>query len=522
MRVKLTAKHPRPDSPSRQPVRPGAKRDATRRSAAQAPREGRDADQRAPAGRRPTPHPATPAGGNTTTASKRHGSVRADTPGNAVVPRRTAAGAPARADSGDRSDARDARRAPRLPGAASMPTPTSTSSSTSPSPDRRRTSARRLATAPTQARRTKRQDEVAAGEPFQGTDRGGRERGASAGKRTQAQAPARRDKPDHAGRKPRQSPAQALAERIGARSTAERSPARSPRERGGGTQQVKRAPMDWTRASRPRADAGLPRHDIHRGIEADVPGQMRLSKRMSELGLCSRREADEWIEKGWVRVDGQIVDTLGAKVTAAQHIDVLPNARAAQARQVTIVLNKPVGYVSGQPEGDYPPAVALITPANRWSDDPAPTRFSATHLRSLAPAGRLDIDSTGLLVLTQDGRIAKQLIGEQSEVEKEYLVRVRYGTHTQQVERYFPIDKLAQLREGLSLDGVRLKPAQVDWQNGEQLRFVLREGRKRQIRRMCELVGLEVVGLKRVRIGQLVLGALPSGKWRYLRADEHF
>ncbi|WP_337689449.1 pseudouridine synthase [Mycetohabitans sp. B46] len=402
-----------------------------------------------------------------------------------------------------------------------MPPPTS-SSSTSPPPDRRHASARRLATAPTQARRAKRQDEVAASEPSQDTDRGGRARGASAGERTRAQAPARRDKPGHAGRKPRQSPAQALAERIDARGTAEQGAARGTRERGGGTRQAERASTDRTRPSRPRADAGVPRRDIRRGIEADVPGQMRLSKRMSELGLCSRREADEWIEKGWVRVDGQIVDTLGAKITATQHIDVLPHARAAQARQVTIVLHKPVGYVSGQPEDDYPPAVALVTPANRWSDDPAPTRFSATHLRSLAPAGRLDIDSTGLLVLTQDGRIAKQLIGEQSEVEKEYLVRVRYGTYTQQVDRYFPTDKLAQLREGLSLDGVRLKPAQVDWQNGEQLRFVLREGRKRQIRRMCELVGLEVVGLKRVRIGQLVLGALPSGKWRYLRADEHF
>ncbi|PPB84208.1 MULTISPECIES: pseudouridine synthase [Mycetohabitans] len=402
-----------------------------------------------------------------------------------------------------------------------MPMPTSTSSSTSLPPDRRR-AARRLDTAPTKAPRAKRQREVAAGEQSHGTDRGGRARSAGAGERTRAQALARRDKPGHLGHKPRQSPAQALAKRIGAQGTAEQGPARGAREQGGGARQAERAPTDRTRPSRPRADTGVPRRDIRRGIEADVPGQMRLSKRMSELGLCSRREADEWIEKGWVRVDGQIVDTLGAKVTATQRIDVLPNARAAQARQVTIVLHKPVGYVSGQPEDDYPPAVALVTPANRWSEDPAPTRFSATHLRSLAPAGRLDIDSTGLLVLTQDGRIAKQLIGEQSEVEKEYLVRVRYGTHTQQVDRYFPTDKLAHLREGLSLDGVRLKPAQVDWQNGEQLRFVLREGRKRQIRRMCDLVGLEVVGLKRVRIGQLVLGALPSGKWRYLRADEHF
>jgi 23S rRNA pseudouridine2604 synthase len=139
--------------------------------------------------------------------------------------------------------------------------------------------------------------------------------------------------------------------------------------------------------------------------------------------------------------------------------------------------------------------------------------FKAGHLRGLAPAGRLDIDSTGLLVLTQDGRIARKLVGDDSEVEKEYLVRV---------EGELSDAGLAQLRHGLTLDDVRLKPAKVSWQNEQQLRFVLREGRKRQIRRMCELVGLKVVGLKRVRIGSVTLGKLPVGKWRYLRPDEQF
>ena len=139
--------------------------------------------------------------------------------------------------------------------------------------------------------------------------------------------------------------------------------------------------------------------------------------------------------------------------------------------------------------------------------------FKPAHLRGLAPAGRLDIDSTGLLVFTQDGRVAKRLIGHDSEVEKEYLVRVE-GT----------LDDagLARLRHGLQLDGVKLKPAKVSWQNEHQLRFVLREGRKRQIRRMCELVGLIVTGLKRVRTGSVSLGPLPPGQWRYLRADESF
>lgn len=243
---------------------------------------------------------------------------------------------------------------------------------------------------------------------------------------------------------------------------------------------------------------------------------------MSELGLCSRREADEWIENGWVRVDGVRVDTLGARVRPDQHIEVTRDAQVAQARQVTILLHKPVGYVSGQPEAGYEPAVTLVTADNHWDGDGSTHRFSPSHLRALAPAGRLDIDSTGLLVLTQDGRIAKQLIGEQSGVEKEYLVRVSYGERTTDVDRHFPADKLALLRHGLSLDEVALKPAKVSWQNGEQLRFVLREGKKRQIRRMCELVGLQVVGLKRVRIGRVTLGPLPQGKWRYLAADEAF
>ena len=238
----------------------------------------------------------------------------------------------------------------------------------------------------------------------------------------------------------------------------------------------------------------------------------RLSKRMGELGLCSRREADQWIANGWVKVDGQVA-SLGTRVSPEARIEVDPAARVHQETQVTILLHKPVGYVSGQAEDGYEPAVVLVTPANRWSADPSPIQFRVDHLRGLAPAGRLDIDSTGLLVLTQDGRIARQLIGQDSKVEKEYLVRVE-GT--------LPGDGLRRLHHGLSLDGVRLRPAQVSWQNEHQLRFVLREGRKRQIRRMCEQVGLLVTGLKRVRSGKVLLGGLPSGKWRYLRPDEGF
>ncbi|MEW6416014.1 MAG: rRNA pseudouridine synthase [Pseudomonadota bacterium] len=240
---------------------------------------------------------------------------------------------------------------------------------------------------------------------------------------------------------------------------------------------------------------------------------VRLSKLMSERGLCSRREADTYIEKGLVFVDGRRITELGTKVDPACAIRLDTAASARQAGRVTILLHKPVGYVSGQPEPGYQPAVALITPDTRWRDDRSPRRFAREHLAGLAPAGRLDIDSTGLLVLTQDGRVAKQLIGDASDIEKEYLVRV---------EGRLDARGLALLNHGLSLDGRRLRPAKVAWQNADQLRFVLKEGRKRQIRRMCELVGLTVVGLKRVRIGRVRLGDLPPGQWRYLRADETF
>jgi 23S rRNA pseudouridine2604 synthase len=245
-------------------------------------------------------------------------------------------------------------------------------------------------------------------------------------------------------------------------------------------------------------------------MEENDNNNIRLSKRMAQLGLCSRREADSFIERGWVKVNGQIA-VLGQKVLPGERIELARELHQQQAMQVTIILNKPVGYVSAQAEHGYKPAISLITPENRWEEDKNRLSFSHKHLKGLAPTGRLDIESTGLLILTQDGRLAKQIIGEDSDIEKEYLVRVE-GTLIQ--------DGLKLLNHGLSLDGKTLQPAQVVWQNQDQLKFILKEGKKRQIRRMCELVGLKVTGLKRVRIGQLKLGALPQGQWRYLSATE--
>jgi 23S rRNA pseudouridine2604 synthase len=281
-------------------------------------------------------------------------------------------------------------------------------------------------------------------------------------------------------------------------------------------------PVRTAPQARPQAPARSPRRrddadDDYFEHTEHAPGSMRLSKRMSELGIASRREADEWIAKGWVRVDDQVVSELGSRVVVGQRITVDAKAKFQQAQRVTVLVNKPVGFVSGQAEDGYEPAVVLVTPANQWRDDRSGTRFLREHLKSLVPAGRLDIDSVGLLVLTQDGRIAKQLIGEDSEIEKEYLVRVAMADG-----RRLPESDLALLRHGLELDGEALRPAQVEWVNEDQLRFVLTQGKKRQIRRMCEAVGLQVLGLKRVRIGAVMLGDLPPGQWRYLRADEAF
>ena len=194
-------------------------------------------------------------------------------------------------------------------------------------------------------------------------------------------------------------------------------------------------------------------------------------------------------------------------------MQVAKQAERAIESRVTILINKPVGLVSGQAEDGYAPAVSLVTPENQWINDVAQISFEHKHLRGLAPAGRLDIDSVGLLVLTQDGRVAKALIGDKSDVDKEYLVRV---------EGELSAEGLKLLNHGLELDGVPLRKAKVTWQNEDQLRFVLTEGKKRQIRRMCELVGLNVVGLKRIRIGKVALGDLPTGMWRYLGEDEAF
>jgi 23S rRNA pseudouridine2604 synthase len=243
--------------------------------------------------------------------------------------------------------------------------------------------------------------------------------------------------------------------------------------------------------------------------------KVRLSKRLSELDLCSRREGDRLISKGLVLVDGKVVNTLGEKVYRHQRVELVEAGKRIQSKRRTILLNKPVGFVSHSDDNKfYSNATSLLLPENFWPKLDTQTNNFMLDRKGFAPAGRLDIESTGMLVLTQDGTVAKRLIGADNSIEKEYLVKVK-GQLTE--------NGMDALRNGrIVLYGKPLKKADVRWQNEDQLRFVLMEGKMRQIRKMCELVGLSVLQLQRVRIGRVSLGKLPLGHWRFLRNHERF
>ena len=220
--------------------------------------------------------------------------------------------------------------------------------------------------------------------------------------------------------------------------------------------------------------------------------KVRLSKLMSERGMCSRREADRYIEEGVVRVNGEIIDELGTRVD--------PNAEITLDREndkLSIAFYKPLGIVSTQPEKGYTTAVDLL------KDD--------LPIEKLSPCGRLDIDSQGLMIFTTDGSLAKAIIGENSPIDKEYLIRVDQE----------PTDaQIAKLRHGLSLDEKPLKRAKVTRNGPCRIKMILIEGKKRQIRRMCDAVDLHVIGLTRTRIGPVKLGDLEPAGWRHLNDYE--
>ncbi|MCF8508044.1 MAG: rRNA pseudouridine synthase [Hyphomonadaceae bacterium] len=233
---------------------------------------------------------------------------------------------------------------------------------------------------------------------------------------------------------------------------------------------------------------------------------VRVNKWLAQSGVCSRREADELIAAGAVLIDGERVSDAGRKISAGQTLVLNDRAELGLEAQISVMIHKPVGVVSAQPDPGQTPAARLLTSERQAGSGSVPSSRA-----SLPPLGRLDQDSRGLLMLSEDGVLAKAIIGPESEVDKEYVVTVA-GKVTR--------EKVQKLRHGLELDGRKLKPAKVTLQDVQVLRFVLNEGRNRQIRRMCELVELEVTDLIRVRIGPLLLGDLPEGKWRHLTAAE--
>ena len=241
-----------------------------------------------------------------------------------------------------------------------------------------------------------------------------------------------------------------------------------------------------------------------RTYDGDEP--VRVNKWLGQTGVCSRREADTLIANGLVSIDGETISDAGRKIQPGETLTLNDTAQAALASGMTLVLHKPVGYVSGQPDPGKIPAVRLLTKPNRIGEGEIPARDA-----SLPPIGRLDEDSRGLLLLSSDGVVAKAVIGPASELDKEYLVVVE-GLITE--------GKLSRLRYGMELNDKPLKPARVTQIGPQRMRFILDEGKYRQIRRMCELVGLEVVDLYRTRIGPLELGDLPEGRWRHLTNEE--
>ena len=235
----------------------------------------------------------------------------------------------------------------------------------------------------------------------------------------------------------------------------------------------------------------------------------RLSKRVAELAHCSRADADLYIEGGWVSVDGKVIEAPQHPVTD-ECIEIDPDAVLEAPEPATMLLHKPAGFDA---IGGRKPAAPLVKPTSRWAEDPSGIRQLQNHFIRLTPLVPLDTDASGLMVLTQNGRVWRRLTEDADQIEQEYIVEVSgeigpYG--------------LRRLNEGLSYQGRELLPCKVSWQNEFRLRFAIRAVRPGQIRDMCAQVGLQVVAMRRLRIGRFSLGKLPVGEWRYLPAGEKF
>ena len=239
------------------------------------------------------------------------------------------------------------------------------------------------------------------------------------------------------------------------------------------------------------------------------PEPIRLAKRVADLAQCSRAEAEQYIENGWVSVDGQVVEAPQHMVTT-ETVEIDPDARLEPAEPATILLHKPAGFdtISGRR-----PAAALVTPQTRWADDPTGMRLLQRHFVRLTPLVPLDSEASGLMVLTQDGRTWRRLTEDGDLIEQEFVVEV-----SGEIAPY----GLIRLNHGLSYNGRALPPCKVSWQNEIRLRFAIKGVQGGQLRDMCAQVGLDVVAIRRIRIGKIPLAKMPAGTWRYLPVGERF
>ena len=240
-------------------------------------------------------------------------------------------------------------------------------------------------------------------------------------------------------------------------------------------------------------------------MTAVMTDPIRLSKRLIELVGCSRREAELYIEGGWVTVDGVVIEEPQFKV-AEQRVELLPNAQAQPLEPVTLLLHIPAGH--------YPDrAIESIGAASHWTDDAAGIRPLKSHFARLVSCAPLQAGADGLHVLTQDWRIERKLKEDLSKLEQEYVVEV-IGT--------LSASQLKLLAHGLTFNGVALPPCKVSWQNETRLRFALKNPLPGQIVFMCNSVDLKVLGMKRIRIGGVPMTKVPAGQWRYLAGKERF
>ncbi|PMR72654.1 RNA pseudouridine synthase [Billgrantia endophytica] len=241
---------------------------------------------------------------------------------------------------------------------------------------------------------------------------------------------------------------------------------------------------------------------------SDDPAE-RLSKRLARQHPCSRREAELYIAGGWVSVDGQVIEEPQFKV-GRQRVELAPNARAEEIPPATLLLNCPPDHGVADASGL---ARALINVEAHWDEDPSGSSPLKAHFRGLTPMMPLGRGAGGLLVFTQDRRVERRLSENLSRLEQEVLIDVR-GT--------LDDEQLDTLRHGAAVPGRRLAPCKVSWQSENRLRFAVKGMIPGQLEAMCRAVGLEVVSVKRLRIGGVSLGRVPVGLWRYLGNRERF